>query len=126
MDIVEKRIVCTVCFRDEKIILFSSIKALDIYYYNHLKKYNLLQLCEHCFHHSYTLFKSNLDNFMDWLDENDNRTEEEDEYSNIYRLREEFNLSVELLEEDPDKYLENLEKYTAMLENKIITESIKL
>jgi hypothetical protein len=126
LDFVEKRAVCASCFSDGSLVPEEAIKPLNVYYYNYLKRYRLLQLCEGCFKKSYSLFLDDIDSFLDWLDENDNRSDEDEAHYDFTKLRSKFNLSLELLDEDPDQYLENLEKYTVFLENKILSESIKI
>ena len=126
MDIIEKHVVCDICLSDINLIKEENIKSINAYYYNYLKKYNLLNICESCFKKSYHLFLNDTDELLEWLDEHDNRLYADEDEEMISKFREHFDLSVDLLINEPDQYLENLEKYALTLENKIISESIKL
>ena len=126
MEVIEKRVPCEICLLSDTIVKADDIRAINVYYYNYLHKYNLLHICEKCFKYSYNLFLNDTDALLDWLDEHDNRAFEDETNEGILRLRESFDLSADLLINEPDQYLENLEKYVLTLENKIITESIKL
>ncbi|MCK4260037.1 MAG: hypothetical protein KAX49_13745 [Halanaerobiales bacterium] len=109
---------CSVCLKDYSFIEKEVIKSTDINFYNYLETFNLLLICKDCFEIGFKLYKEDISNFMDWLDENDNRIEETDD--NVIRsLRNNFNISEELLMDNPDLYIDELSKYIISLENKI-------
>ena len=107
---------CTVCFNNDTVLRKEFIKAKDTRYYKFLKTFNLLGICYNCFKESIELYKKDINDFLDWLDENDNRPDEDEETS-IERLRKPFNVTEQLLIKDPDKYIENISKYVLYLEH---------
>jgi len=117
--ITEKVTICNACMGYHTIVMSDTIKSLNLYFYNYLRQYDLLNICEDCFNESYRLFLNDEEEFMDWLDENDNR--KDNELTVMDKWRKEYKVTADILESDIYQYVENLERYSLMLENKLVS-----
>ena len=85
-----------------------------------LKDYDIYCICKHCYEKAKSIYRIDLELFINWLEEHDNRGKGAPISDTRKKLRKGFDLNLSLIEEDLDKYYEQLEKYAARSEDLVV------
>lgn len=109
---------CMSCLSLGEYVNLDVIKNKSLIYYKLIHDFNLQNMCNSCFKHTYEMYNKDRFSFLSWLMEFNNNLEGVSE-SYFVSLLKQFNITEELLSDDPDSYIDNLTKYIIFLQTLI-------
>ena len=109
---------CEIC--EEDISLDALVSLTSNKFNSYLREYHIYSICPKCYEDGRTLFREDLEVFISWLEEHDNRTQGIALNPIRQKLRRGHNLSIHLLSEDPEEYQVQMDKYAAKIEDLLV------
>ena len=109
---------CEVC--EEEFTEGSLVNLTSNKFNTYLKDYHIYSICPECYEQGKGLFRQDIELFISWLEENDQRVMGLPLSDPRKKLRKDFNLSVELLSDDPEKYYDQMDKCAARTEDILV------